>query len=66
MTKIVYRRESNLAISSSTVTNNNVQFLLGVLKLCETLKISSSAPGLSLMTLRECCVDHAFPDHVIR
>jgi hypothetical protein len=29
-------------------------------------KISSSAPGLSMMTLRECHVDRPFPDHVIR
>ncbi len=41
-------------------------FLSGVLVSCETLKISSSAPGLSLMTLRECRVDHPFPNHGIR
>jgi hypothetical protein len=59
--------ESNLAISFSSVKNNNVQFLLGVLLLCETLKkFSSSAPGLSMMTLRECHVDCPFPDHGIR
>ncbi len=30
------------------------------------LKISSSAPGLSKMTLRKCRIDRPFPDHVIR
>jgi hypothetical protein len=34
---LVYRRESNMATSSSPVKNNNVQFLLGVLLPCETL-----------------------------
>ncbi len=63
---VLYRRESNLAILSSTVKNNNVQFLLGELLLCETLKISSSVLGLSVMTIRECRVDHPFPSHVIR
>ncbi len=63
----MYRQESNLAISSSSVKNNNVQFLLGVLLPYETFKkISSSAPGLSAMTLHECRVDHPFPSHVIR
>ncbi len=63
---VLYCRESNLAILSSPVKNNNVQFLLGILLPCETLKISSSAPGLSVMTLRESRVDRPFPNHVIR
>jgi hypothetical protein len=41
-------------------------FLLVILLSSETLKISSSVPGLSLMTLCECRVDRPFPDHVIR
>jgi hypothetical protein len=32
----------------------------------KNLKISSSALGLRVMTLRECRVDHPFPDYVIR
>jgi hypothetical protein len=38
----------------------NVQLLLGVLLSCEK-KISSSAPGLDVMTHRECHVDCPFP-----
>jgi hypothetical protein len=56
----MYHRESNLAISSSPVKNNKVQFLLGILLPSETLTISSSAPGLSMMTLYECRVDRPF------
>jgi hypothetical protein len=53
--QFLYRRESNLAISSSPVTNNNVQLIhwtycYGV----KNEKISSSAPGLSVMTLHLC------------
>ncbi len=43
--------------------NNNVQWM-GIMLSCE--KISSSAPGRLVMTLRECCVGCLFPDHVIR
>ncbi len=58
----VYHRESYLAISSSPVTNNNVQFIYWVY--CyrvKNLKNSSSVPGLSVMTLRDCRVDRPFP-----
>ncbi len=34
---------------------------MGVLLSCEKLKISSSAAGLSVMTIRECHVDCPFP-----
>jgi hypothetical protein len=37
-TSPLYRRESNLAISSSPVTNNNEVYLLGVLVPCKKLK----------------------------
>jgi hypothetical protein len=57
----LYRRESNLAISFSLVTKIMYSLLLGVLLLCEKLRISSSAPGLSVMTHRECHVDRPFP-----
>jgi hypothetical protein len=39
---------------------------MGALLACEKKGISSSALGLSKMTLRECGVDHLFPDHVTR
>ncbi len=58
----LYIQESNLAISSCPVTNNNVQFIYWAY--CYHVKnwtISSSAPGLSEMTLRECRVDCPFP-----
>jgi hypothetical protein len=57
----LYCRESNLAISSYPVTNNNLQFIVGVLLPCENKKIFSSAPGLSVMTHPECRVDRPFP-----
>ncbi len=38
----------------------------GVLLSCEKIKISSSAPGLCVMTLHKCRVDCPFSDHVIR
>jgi hypothetical protein len=33
---------------------------------CEKKEISSSVPGLSVMTPRECRVDCPFPSHVTR
>jgi hypothetical protein len=51
---MLYRRESNLAMLSSPVTNNDVQFIYWAY--CyhvKNKKISRSAPGLSVMTLRE-------------
>ncbi len=62
----VYRRESNLAISSSPVKNNYVQFYLAYCYRVKHKKISSSGPGLSVTTLRECCVDRPLSDHMIR
>jgi hypothetical protein len=40
---------------------NNVYILFGVLLLMKRKQISSSARGLSVMTLRECHVDRSFP-----
>ncbi len=39
---------------------------MGILLACEKKEISSSAPGLSMMTLRKCRVDYSFPSHVTR
>ncbi len=40
---------------------------MGVLLACEKKeKNSSSAPSLSVITLRKCRVDRSFPDHVTR
>jgi hypothetical protein len=52
LTHLLYRRESNLAISSSQSKIIMNSFLLGVLLSWETYtynKLSSSAPGLSMM-----------------
>jgi hypothetical protein len=60
--KELYRQKSNLAISSSPVTNNNVQFIKWAYYYrVKKLKISSSVQGLSMMTLREYLVDRPFP-----
>jgi hypothetical protein len=37
-----------------------------MLLVCEKKEISSSVPGLCLMTPSECCVDHPFPSQVTR
>jgi hypothetical protein len=62
----LYRRESILAI----VIFPSQKIMCNVWTYCYRVKklknISSSAPGLSVMTLRECCVDRLFPDHVIK
>ncbi len=60
--KFVYRRESNLALLSSPVTKNNVYIFSKAYCYCmKHEKISSSAPGLGLMTHREYRVDRPFP-----
>jgi hypothetical protein len=56
----LYRRESNLAISSSPVTKIMYKFI-GVVLLKKIKEISSSAPGLSVMTFRKCRVDRPLP-----
>jgi hypothetical protein len=41
---------------------NNVQFIVGrTATVWKKYEISSSAPGLSVMTHRKCRVDHPFP-----
>ncbi len=57
---ILYRRESNLAISSSPVTKIMYRFYWHTTELIKRKEISSGAPGLSVMTLRECRVDRPF------
>ncbi len=60
--RYLYRRESNLAISSSPVTKRQCVYLVRRTAIVWYMKISSSAPGLSLMTHREYRVDRPFPD----
>jgi hypothetical protein len=54
----VYRQESNLA----PLPQSQKLFIdfFGILLLMKRKEISSSAPGLSMMTLRECRVDRPF------
>ncbi len=61
MVAVVYSRESNLAISSSPVTKIMYRFDWAYCCHMKRREISSSAPGLSVMTLRECRVDRPFP-----
>jgi hypothetical protein len=58
--QFMYCQESNLVISSSPVTKIMYRFI-GILLFMKRKEISSSAPGLSMMTLSECRVDHPFP-----
>jgi hypothetical protein len=57
----LYCRESNLVISSSPVTKIMYRFYWCTAVNEKKKQISSNAPGLSVMTLRECRVDHPFP-----
>ncbi len=58
----LYRRESNLALSSSPVTKKQCICLVRRTAIwMEHEKISSSVPGLGLMTHREYWVDCPFP-----
>jgi hypothetical protein len=53
---LMYHRESNLAVSSSPVINNNVQFFIG--RIATVWKIKRF---LALRWLRKCRVDRTFP-----
>ncbi len=57
----MYRRESNLAISPSTVTKIMYSYFWAYCYCVKRKEIFSSAPGLSMMTHRECRVDLPFP-----
>ncbi len=59
--ELLYHRESDLAISSSPVTKIMYRFYWRTAVDEKEKKISSSAPGLSVMNLRECRVDRPFP-----
>ncbi len=57
----MYRQESNLAISSSPVTKTMYSYIWAYCCCVKRKEIFSSAPVLSVMTHRECCVDRPFP-----
>ncbi len=59
--QLLYRRESNLVILSSPVTKIMYGYYWAYRFRVKRKEISSSAPGLGVMTHRECHVDHPFP-----
>ncbi len=60
-TRQAHRWESNLAISSSPVPKIMYSYYWAYCYRMKRKEIFSSAPGLSVMTLRECGVDRPFP-----
>jgi hypothetical protein len=58
--RLFYRRELNMAILSSPVTKIMYRFYWRT-AIKENKRISSSAPGLGVMTLRKCRVDRPLP-----